>query len=325
MERPSRLAGSPLAPSDANSPDRHRDMTKVADISPPPFAPSLSTGETANREPTFICDFSPPKGASYRDIETAASLDAHCLSVPYNPGKSVYANSAIAAHAVNSRAGKDVAFTVAARDMNILAAQSLLLGAALLGLQNVIVVRGDDFTPAELRGVKPVHDRTPTALIRSIRDMNDGIDFRGRPLSDPTGFCIGATVDANRSAASQASLTRRKIESGAHFLISQPGFTTEAPLRFIRAYERSYGAPPAVPLFFGIQMIAPGSRAFSPVPDSIRDSLQAGVSPADIAIQAIYNFIEAGITAFYLMPPIFPGGARDYPSAAQVLQHFKAP
>lgn len=286
-------------------------MTKIADIH-----------ARRSGEPTFLCDFSPPRGASYGDIDSAVPLNADCLSVPYNPGKSTYAHSAMAAHAVKSHTDTEVAFTIATRDMNILATQSLILGAALLGLQNVVIVRGDDFTPTELRRTRPVHDRTSTELIRSVAAMNRGIDFGGRPLSAPTDFCIGAAIDTNRSAESQAYLTHRKIDSGAHFLISQPGFTTEAPLQFIQAYERSYGAPPAVPLFFGIQMIASGSRAFSPVPHSIRDSLRAGVSPADIAIRTIDNFIEAGFTAFYLMPPIFPGGARDYRSAAQVLNHF---
>jgi len=288
-------------------------MSKIADIH------TLRSGEL-----TFICDFSPPRGASYGDLDSALSLDAHCLSVPYNPGKSVYASSLIAAHAVKSHTGKDVAFTVATRDMNILAAQSLLLGGALLGLQNVVIVRGDNFNPTELRRTQPVNDRTPTALIRSVRDMNEGIDFRRRPLSDPTDFCIGAVIDTNRDAESQASLTYRKIASGAHFLISQPDFTTEASIRFLQAFVRSYGALATIPIFYGIQMIAPGSRAFSPVPQSIRDSLRAGGSPVDIAIRTINSFIEAGITAFYLMPPIFPGGTRDYHSAAQVLQYFRS-
>ena len=288
-------------------------MTKIADIH-----------ARRGGEPTFICDFSPPRGPSYGDIGSALSLNAHCLSVPYNPGKSVYANSAIAARALKSHTGNEVAFTIATRDMNILAAQSLLLGAALLGLQNVIVVRGDDFTPTELRHTKPVHDRAPTALIGSIAAMNQGIDFRGHRLSDPTDFCVGATIDTNRGIESEVRLAHRKIESGAHFLLSQPGFTTDTPLQFIHAYERSHGAPPSIPIFHGIQMIALGSRAFSPVPHSVRDSLRAGVSPADIAIRTVSGFIEAGITAFYLMPPIFPGGARDYHSAAQVLLHFRS-
>ena len=306
-------------------------MTKIADISPPPFALRQGQGESANHAPYFICDFSPPRGASSddlpdnRNIAIAQFLDAHFLSVPYNPGKSVYANSAIAAYSIKSRTGKETAFTLATRDMNILAAQSLLIGAALLGLQNVIVVRGDDFTPAELRRAKPVHDRSPTSLIRSIVAMNEGADFRGRALSAPTDFCIGAAIDTNRNPEAEASLTQRKIDAGAHFFITQPGFSPEPALQFLRACEQSCGALPSAPIFFGIQMIATGGRSFSPVPPPVQDALAAGASPASITIQTIDAFLSAGISSFYLMPPIFPSGARDYHSAQQVLQHFTPP
>ena len=180
-------------------------------------------------EPLFICDFSPPRGASHDNLRSALALDADWLSIPYNPGKSVYANSAMAAHSLSTSAGKDVVFTIATRDTNILAAQSLLLGAALLGLENVVVVRGDDFTASQLHATKAVHDRTPTALIRSIAAMNAGIDFRGRALSAPTSFCIGATIDMARGVEAEVALTRRKLEAGAHFFITQPTFTPGSP------------------------------------------------------------------------------------------------
>lgn len=285
-------------------------MAKIADIS------------ASNGEPLFICDFSPPRGAAFDGSHAAQSIDAHSFSIPYNPGKSVYANSAIAAYSIKSLSGKEAAFTLATRDMNILAAQSLLLGAALLGMQNVIVVRGDDFTSAELRRSKPVHDRTTTSLIRSIAAMNEGADFRGRALSPPTDFCIGATIDTNRNFQSELSLARRKIDAGAHFFITQPTFTIELPLQFLDNYETWRGKKP--PIFFGVQMIAPGSRSFSPAPPSVQDALAASVSPADIAIRTIDAFIRAGISNFYLMPPIFPGGARDYKSAREVLLHFRS-
>lgn len=285
-------------------------MAKIADISAP------------SGEPLFICDFSPPRGATFDHSDVAQSLNAHALSIPYNPGKSVYANSAIAAYSIKSLSGKEASFTLATRDMNNLAAQSLLLGAALLGLQNVIAVRGDDFTPAELRHSKPVHNSATTSLIRSIAAMNEGTDFRGRALSSPTDFCIGAAIDANRNPESELSLTLRKIDAGAHFFITQPALTTERPLQFLRIYEPHRDKK--IPIFFGVQMIAPRSRSFSPLPPSARDALKAGISPADIAIRTIDAFLSAGISTFYLMPPIFPGGARDYHSARQVLSHFRS-
>jgi 5,10-methylenetetrahydrofolate reductase len=287
-------------------------MTKIADIHPP-----------SGSQPLFICDFSPPRGAAYDDIDAAHTLAADCLSVPYNPGKSVFASSAFAAHSIRAATGKEVAFTIATRDMNILAAQSLLLGAALLGLRNVIVVRGDNFTPADLRHTKPVNDRTATSLIRSIAGMNEGTDFRGRALGMQTDLCIGAAIDTNRDIDSEVTLTRRKIEAGAHFLITQPGFTPEVPLNFLEAYRLTYGEHPSIPLFFGVQMIAAASRSFSPIPQSVRNELDSGASSADIAARAIEGFLVSGITSFYLMPPILPGGNRDYESARLVLDRFK--
>ena len=287
-------------------------MTKIADI----YA-------RCSGSPLFICDFSPPRGAAYSDLEFARLLDADCLSVPYNPGKSVYANSAMAAHSLRAATGKEVAFTLATRDMNILAAQSLLLGASLLGLQNIIVVRGDDFMSGELRGANLARGSTPTAFIRSIAAMNDGTDFRRRSLSSATDFCIGASIDTNRDLEGEIVLTQRKIDAGAHFFITQPAFTPDTQIRFLKAYAQTCRERPSVPIFFGVQMVAPGGRVFSPIPQSVRDDLDRGAPAAEIAIDCIERFLAAGISAFYLMPPIFPGGARDYQSAQSVLTHFR--
>ena len=290
-------------------------MTKIADI----FTRSGS-------ELLFICDFSPPRGHFYDDLtlEYAAALPADCLSVPYHPGKSVYANSAVAAHFLEAHTGKPAAFTISTRDMNILATQSLLIGAAMLGLQNVIVVRGDDFTPAELLHTKPVHDRTTTSLIRTISELNAGTDFRGRELIAPTDFRVGATVDPYRDLSAEVALTQRKIETGAHFLITQPGFAPQQAIAFLQSYSSTIGNNPPIPIFFGIQMIANGGRVFSPIPKSVHEALSQGVDSPTIAIRAIEALMQAGITSFYLMPPIFPGGARDYASALRVLQYFRS-
>ena len=288
-------------------------MTKIADLH-----------SRAHGDPVFICDFSPPKGAFDDGMDAAIALGADCISIPYNPGKAVYANSAIAAGAIRSATDNDVAFTIATRDMNILAAQSLLVGAALLGLENTIVVRGDDFTSSELRQVKPVHDRTPTALIQSIAALNNGIDFKGRQFDAPTNFCIGAAIDTSRPVEREVALAKRKIDAGAHFFITQPGFSPDAPLHFGEAYTQTYGDDLPIPVFFGVQVMAPGSVAFTEIPQSVSDDLNAGVSPVDIASRAVDAFLAAGISSFYLMPPILGGGERDYDPAAQVIRRFRA-
>lgn len=287
--------------------------------------PSITETRAARpQDPLFICDFSPPKSALPQTLAPAAAIPADWISVAYNPGKAPSANSAIAAHHIQTHARKDVAFTLAARDMNKLAIQSLLLGAALLGLQNVIIVKGDDFTPREQRSTKAVNDYSPTQLIRSIAAMNRGVDFRRRPLDAPTQFCIGASIDIARALKPECALTRRKIEAGAQFFISQPAFTPETPLRFLDAYAAQYGAPPAVPIFFGVQMMAQNGVSFAQIPQWVRDDLQRGRPPADIAVQTLTEFLAAGLRTIYLLPPILSGGKRDYAAAAQALQRIRA-
>lgn len=287
-------------------------MTKVTDIR-----------ADADGGVTILCDFSPPRGPAYDDVDAAQSLSADCLFIPYNPGKSVYANSAMAAHAVRSATGKDVVFALATRDMNVLAAQSLVVGASLLGLENVVVVRGDSYSSNELRLAGPAQHYTPTELIRSMADMNRGIDFRGRSLSTSTAMCIGATIDTHRPVEHEVALTYRKIQAGASFFLTQPAFAPGSALHFVEAYERAHGAPPAAPIFFGVHMAAQGSRSFSTAPKSVLDELEAGAAPSEVGIRTINSFIDQGMRDFYLLPPVFPGGWRDYESARQVLDYHK--
>ena len=115
-------------------------------------------------------------------FDRVGAVEADFISVAYNPGKAVRVNSAFAARWLEERTGKGVVFTLATRDMNKLAAQSLLLGADLLGLENAVVLQGDRFSEQELELIVSVDDFSPTELLRSIQAMNEGIDYRGSKL-----------------------------------------------------------------------------------------------------------------------------------------------
>ena len=80
--------------------------------------------------PVVICDVSPPRGSTPGPLENAADLDADFLSVAYNPGQSVRVSSVFAAQYVLESLDRPVVFTLATRDMNRIAIQSLLLGAS---------------------------------------------------------------------------------------------------------------------------------------------------------------------------------------------------
>ncbi len=272
-----------------------------------------ATGHT-----TFLCDFSPPRSGDPAVLQQAV-VDAEFIAVAYNPGRAVRTNSAMLAAGIKQHTGKDVLFTLATRDMNRLALQSQLLGAQLLGLENVVVVQGDPFTERDLALVKGAGDIRPTGLIRAIAGMNRGVDFRESRLRAPTGFCIGATVDLGRGIREEASLAHRKVLAGAQFLVTQPIFEVEDAARLRDAYADAAGEPLTVPVFFGLQVLEQEGIIFSSVPETVREELAGGRPGTDIALELYQEFQAGGLHDVYLVPPIRRGGARNYDAAQAVL------
>lgn len=274
--------------------------------------------------PVFICDLSPPRGGDPALMEGARVLNVDFLSVAYNPAKSVRVLSTIAAHWIRENLGADVIFSIAGRDANLLAAQSLLLGAQMLGLDNVLVFEGDAFDSGERAMAGHVGSVRPTRLIESISRMNEGVDYRGLRLRGPTDFCIGATVDLTRPLESETALTRRKAEAGAHYFVSQPTFDTALAAAFLSSYGERHGGALRQPLFPGIQVMTGESIRFGKVDQWVVDDLAKGRSGIDIALQTLHALREAGFHSFYLVPPILRGGRRDYEAAQAVIDSLRS-
>ena len=228
------------------------------------------------------------------------------------------------AHWFETHSSKNSIFTIATRDMNKLAIESMLIGADLLGLDNVVVVRGDEFTPRELERISNVSDFTPTSLIKAIGSLNEGIDFKGLKLRSPTSLCVGATIDLGRGIDREVQLTRRKVTAGAEYFLSQPTFDLGVSVDFLEAYRASFNEALVQPVFHGVQILAKDGVMFSSVPTAITDALDAGRSGEEIALEHIRQYVEAGINTIYLIPPIMRGGRRDYISAQRVIERFRS-
>lgn len=272
----------------------------------------------------FICDFSPPRGPDPGLLRPAGRLDADFISVAYNPGRSTRVSSPLAASWIKDNTPRDVVFSLATRDMNKVSTQSLLLGASMMGLKNVVVAKGDDFTESELESVKSVNDYTPTGLIASIASMNEGLDFRGRKLRSPTDLCVGATIDLGMDMDRQLRLTRNKVEAGAQFFLLQALFYPQRLREFMDSYAEKYGASPEAPVFCGVQVMTQDSIVFGDIPDWVTDGLEKGRSGADIAVQLLQEYVELGFNSIYLVPPVMRGGRRDYPAAQEVIEAIRS-
>ena len=303
--------GPPAFAGSAHTPRCHAKVTTVVEL--------------RNRDPSrvaFVCDFTPPRGPDPALLQPARDLEADFISVAYNPGKSVRVTSALAAHWIKHNTGRDVMFTLATRDMNKLAVESMLLGAGLLGLENALVVMGDRFNERELSAVKSVDDFTPTELLGAAAAMNRGLDYKGGKLRSPTELCVGATIDLGLGLESQTRLTRRKVEAGAQYFLMQAVFDPALVRRFLDGYAQTYGEELTAPVFCGVQVITPGGLVFGNVPDWVTADLDRGRDAVDIALTVLHAFVDAGFRSIYLVPPILRAGRRDYEAAARVLDGF---
>ena len=279
-------------------------MAKVVERS------SAATGQTA-----FICDYSPPRSGLPPDLPEPP-VQADFISAAYNPGRAVRVNSVVAAAILRDRYGAEPIFTLATRDMNRLALESLLLGAQALSLDNVIVVAGDPFGPRDRAA--PVNDYRATELITAIANLNAGVDHRERPLPASADFCIGATVDFGRGVEREAHLAARKVIAGADFLITQPVYDPADVVRFADVFA-SILPGSAAPAFYGVGLMEPDSVSFASVPQWVTEDLARGRSGVDIALQVWDGLRAAGASDCYLVPPIRRNGARNYVAAGEFL------
>ena len=277
---------------------------------------------SSSRRPVIICDVSPPRGAVPGALTDALEIDADFLSVSYAPGQSARVNSIFVAAYLQEHHGRHTVFTLATRDMNPIAVQSLLLGAEWEGLRNVVIVRGDPIRERERNQITTVNDYSTTSLLQDIGSLNRGRDFRGLKLTGSTSFCAGATVDLSRGIKQETSLAVRKAGAGASFFLCQAHFHAGDLSDLRRNVLPTQGRH--IPIFAGVQILDADGIDFGNVPNYIRGDLDSGRSGLEIARELVFGLWSEGITTFYVIPTILRGGLRDYRAASDLIEYIRS-
>ena len=90
---------------------------------------------------------------------------------------------ALAAAAILAHAGIEPVLQFTVRDRNRLALQGDLLGAAALGVPNILCLHGDDLARSDQPEAKPVYDIDSIALMATAQRLRDhGTLPSGRPV-----------------------------------------------------------------------------------------------------------------------------------------------
>jgi len=169
----------------------------------------------------------PPKGSDCAEfLAKAKALQgiADAINVTDNQGANMRI-SPLAAAALLVREGIEPIFQITCRDRNRMALQSDLLGAAALGVRNVLALTGDHISFGDHRQAKPVFDLDSVQLLGAIAELGRGRDLAGNPLCGAPTFFAGAAA-APEAEPFEATLFKleKKVAAGARFLQTQAVF-----------------------------------------------------------------------------------------------------
>ena len=131
--------------------------------------------------------------------------------------------SSVACCALMAKAGYEPILQVSCRDRNRIAIQGDLLGAAALGVHNVLCLTGDDVSAGDQPEARRVFDFDALQLLRTAQIMRDrGVFLSGRKLTTPPRFFLGAAANPFVPPQDLRHLRlAKKIEAGAEFIQTQ--------------------------------------------------------------------------------------------------------
>src|SRR5213083_1894702 len=167
----------------------------------------------------------------------AAGVDA--VNVPDGPRAQSRMGALLSSVIIEQQVGIETVTHYACRDRNLLGMLSDLLGAAAVGLRNLLLVTGDPPKMGPYPDATAVFDIDAIGLTNLVANLNRGLDPGGNPIGQPTRFTVG--VGVNPAAIDPAQELKRfewKVEAGAEYAVTQPVFDVRQLELFLQRVEQ---------------------------------------------------------------------------------------
>jgi methionine synthase / methylenetetrahydrofolate reductase(NADPH) len=218
---------NPTAPVLASIPIEHRSQVGA---------------KIARREFLTMVEIVPPKGTNiHKELEGAKflkSVGVDAINIPDSPRASARMSNQALSLLLQQQAGIEAIMHYTCRDRNVLCIQSDLLGAAAIGIRNLICITGDPPKMGGYPDATAVFDVDAIGLVNIVHNLNRGLDIGGNPMGAGTEFVIG--VGANPGVPNIDEEIRRfeyKVEAGAEYAVTQPVFDLSLLEKFLRRIE----------------------------------------------------------------------------------------
>jgi len=202
------------------------------------FAKKICAGEFVTS-----VEIVPPKGCDpskmLEGVRLLKDAGVDAVNVPDGPRAQSRMGVLAVSTLIEQRVGIETVIHYCCRDRNLLGMTSDLLGAAGLGLTNLLIITGDPPKMGPYPEATAVFDIDSIGLVNMVNRLNHGLDIGGNPIGDPTAFHIG--VGVNPCAVDLDYELRRfewKVEAGAEYAITQPTFDVDQLKTFLKRIER---------------------------------------------------------------------------------------
>ena len=248
-------------------------------------------------------EIGPPKSASGEAVrERARLLRGHADAFNLTDNQTAIVRlSSVASAALCIQEGVEPVVQMTCRDRNRIGLQSDLLGAAALGVRNVLCLSGDHPRFGNQREAKSVYDIDPVQELMMFRKMRDeGKVWGGDALEQAPNVYLGAVANpfADPFELRVARLAK-KVDAGAEFIQTQAVFDLDRFERFMeqvrerRLDERAHILAGVVPLrSAGAARYMRDKVSGMSVPDEVVERMKGAPEPRKEGVRICLETIE---------------------------------
>jgi 5,10-methylenetetrahydrofolate reductase len=280
---------------------------------------SGSTLETVLSEGKFAvtAELGPPKSADPQVIiDKANILKGHADAVNITDNQTAISRmSSMAAAKLAIEQGIEPIMQMTCRDRNRLAMQADILGAAALGIKNLLCLTGDHQSFGNHPEALGVFDLDSVTLIRMARDMRDGPTFLcGEEIKSPPRLFLGAAANPYADPFPfRAVRLAKKVDAGIDFCQTQIIYNVDKFEEFMRQC-RELGVTEKCKILAGVAPLKSAGMAKymknrvagMDVPDEVVERMSTAGDPEDEGINVCVEIINrvkevGGVAGVHIM------------------------
>ncbi len=288
----------------------------------------------------MTAEVTPPLSCDAQDlIRKAAPLHGLADAVNVTDGAGARAHmGALAAAAILIGAGIEPILQITCRDRNRLALQGELMGAAALGIRNLLLLGGDDPKAGDQPETKPVFDLDSKTLIETARRLRDeAVLPTGRAVAGKANFFLGAAdLPIDPPTGWEPSALAAKAAAGAQFVQTQ--FCMDAAIvhRYVGALADA-GLTRQLAVLIGISPLRSAKSAHwmknhlygTIIPEALIARMEEAAEPAREGVRICVELIEElatipGVAGVHIMAPGNDAAIPEVIKAARARVHKAA-